>query len=157
MKQALIILALFFMYYHISGLSTTNILRLTKGCRTPVLSSKCVCDNCSNKIPPILQLPVISFVLCRGRCKFCGCKIPVSGLILEICILSGMFFITHLLGFAPKGVLFSFVFYEITRIFVVIRHGKRTDDFLKQYAIAVASMIPFFICTLFASLLYSVK
>ena len=156
MKQTIVVIALFFIYFHISGLATTNILRLTKGCKTSVLSSKCVCDSCSSKIPPFFQLPIISYLLCKGKCKFCGCKIPVSGLILEVIVLIGMSLITILCMFSVYGVLLSFLFYEIVRIAVIIKHGKRADSFIKQYVIAVISMIPFLFCSIFTALLYGI-
>ena len=62
MNQIIIITAFFLAYFMVSGLATTNILRLTSGNTLPVLSSKCVCDSCGKKITPFFQLPIISFI-----------------------------------------------------------------------------------------------
>lgn len=150
----IIIAAFFLIYFNISGLATTNILRLTKGNVLPILSSKCNCENCGTRISPFLQLPIISFIICRGRCKSCNTKLPISALFLEISVLVGMLAISYILSFSFLGVSLSFLYYEVVRIYVVITQGRRQKDFSKQYVIAVLSMIPFYIVTLFVSLLY---
>lgn len=156
MEHTIIIIALYLIYYHISGLATTNIIRLTKGNTQPVLFPKCYCDNCENEISPILQLPIISYIICKGKCKHCGIKIPIYPLLLEIIILSGMCITTTLFKFSFWGVTGSYLFYEIVRVAVVLIKGKREKQFIKQYFIAVISMVPFYLLTLFVSALYSI-
>ncbi len=152
-----IIIALFLIYYNIGGLATTNILRLTKGNSLSIHSSKCICDNCGSKIPPLLQLPIISFLVCKGKCRSCRCSIPIYPLLLEIIIFLGMSFISLVFSFSMSGILLSFLYYELIRIVLVLIRGKREVDFKKQYLIAVFSMIPFLIPCLFVSALYCVN
>lgn len=146
--------SMFLIYYHIGGLSTTNILRLTSGISLPVYSSKCICDSCGEKIPAILQLPVISYLICRGKCRVCSGRIPVFPLFLELTVIIVMFSITLLMDFSFLGVLMSFLSYEIIRIIVVHIKKKRESDFKRQYLISVILMIPFFLCSLFVSLIH---
>ena len=155
-NQFIIVTALFFVYFHICGLATTNILRLIKGSTTPIMASKCYCDGCGATIPPHLQLPIISYIACKGRCKNCGTRIPVFPLLLELIILIGMFVITVLLNCTFLGVSLSFLLYEIVRISVIVIKGKRSLNFGKQYLIAVLAMIPFYVLTLFIALIYSI-
>ena len=155
-NQRIIIIALFFIYYHISGLATTNILRLTAGNTMPVLASKCYCDHCGAAIPPHLQLPIISYVVCKGKCKRCGAQIPLFPLFLELTVLLGMVFVTLFLRCTFLAVSMSFLFYEVVRIGVVLRMGKRSRQFAKQYVIAMLSMLPFYGITLFVTLLYQI-
>ena len=154
-NQLIIFVALFFVYFHISGLATTNIIRLTAGNTTPVLASRCYCDSCGSMIPPILQLPIISYVACRGRCKNCGVKIPVFPLLLELTVLSGMFVITLIMKCTFWAVSLSFLFYELVRVVTIMLMGKRSSHFARQYTIAVLSMLPFYVLTLFVALIYS--
>ena len=154
-NQTIIIVALFFIYFHISGLATTNILRLTAGNTTPVLASKCYCDSCGAAIPPHLQLPIVSYIACKGKCRQCGVRIPVFPLLLELAVMLGMFGITLLLKCSFFAVSMSFLYYELVRVVTVLLMGKREDGFGKQYAVAVASMVPFYGLTLFVALLYS--
>lgn len=154
-NQVIIIISLFFIYFHVSGLATTNILRLTAGSTTPVLTSNCYCDSCGATIPPLLQLPLISYIVCKGRCRSCGAQIPVFPLLLELTILSGMFVVTILMKCTFLAVSASFLFYEVVRFLTVVLLGRRAEEFVKQYLIAVLLMLPFYILTLFVALLYS--
>jgi prepilin signal peptidase PulO-like enzyme (type II secretory pathway) len=154
MDRLLVIVALFFIYFHISGLATTNILRLTRGNTLPVLASKCVCGHCGTPITPFYQLPIISYTLCKGRCRNCKTKIPADALMLEICALIGMFLISAGMAFSFLGVTVSFLCYELLRVLVIVWKGKREQGFGKQYVIAVLAMIPFYLITLFVALIY---
>ncbi len=155
-NQFIIVFSLFLVYYHISGLATTNILRLTANNTLPILSSKCYCDNCGATIPPLLQLPIISYLICRGKCKNCGTKIPLFPLLLEIIIFLGMSIISSLMKYSYISISISFLYYEVVRIVTILVIGKRTSQFGKQYFIAVLSMIPFYLSSLFIVLLYKI-
>lgn len=154
MEQGIIILAFFFLYFNISGLSTTNILRLTSGNELPILASKCVCSNCGSPITAFYQLPIISYALCKGRCKNCKVKIPVQGLMLEFTILIGMFLISATMSFSLLSITLSFVYYEVIRIVILVINGRRQNGFAKQYFIAVLAMLPYYLITLFVALIY---
>lgn len=154
--ERIIIVSLIYIYYHIGGLATTNILRLTKGNNLTVNSSQCVCDSCGAKIPPIFQFPIVSFIICRGKCKNCKSRIPIYHLILEIVIILGMIMLTVIFNFTPIGVVSSFLFYEIIRLITILIRGKRESSFARQYVVAVLSMLPFLLITLFVSLIYTV-
>ena len=154
-EQIIIYIALFLIYFHIGGLATTNIIRLTKGNTLPILSSRCHCDNCGYAIPPILQLPVISYIVCKGKCKNCGIRIPVYPLLLELTVIIGMFILSLISDMSPTGITISFVYYEIVRICTVLMAGKREIAFAKNYITAVLSMIPFYVLTSFVSIIYT--
>ena len=156
MEQIILIIGLFTIYFHIGGLATTNILRLTKGNSADVNYPHCICDYCGYKIPPFLQFPIISYIISGGKCKNCGIKIPTFPLMLEIVVITGMFTITAVLGFKPLGVLLSFVFYEVVRVCVIKKLGKREADYKQQYKKAVISMLPFILCALFVVFLYAI-
>lgn len=153
-KKLLIVVCLYFYCYHISGLATTNILRLTKGSTLPILSSQCRCDNCGTKITALMQMPIFSYLYCRGRCRTCGIKLPMDQLLLEITIFLGMSLILTVFGFSCTAVTLSFVYYELVRILVILRSGRRERDFAKQYPVAVLSMLPPYLLTLFLGCLY---
>jgi len=155
MEQIIFIAAFVLIYFHISGLATTNILRLTAGNTLPVLASKCVCDHCGAPITPLLQLPIISYLICRGKCRNCKVKLPVDALLLEILMWVGMIVLSAVFGFSLQGVTLSFLYYELVRILLVVKKGRRQERFGKQYGIAVLAMIPFYLITLFVALLYS--
>lgn len=153
--QIIVIGAFILIYFNISGLATTNMIRLTKGNTLLILDSQCSCENCGSKITPFFQLPIISFLVCKGRCRSCNAKLPVSVLVLEISVLTGMLAISSILNFSVMGVSLSFLYYEAVRVVVVVAKGRRQSEFVRQYMIAVLSMIPFYAVTLFASLIYA--
>ena len=148
--------ALLIIYFHIGGLATTNILRLTRGSTLPVLVSKCVCDTCGKAIPTLLQLPVISYLVCRGKCRCCGAIIPAYPLFIEIAVMLGRYIFSALFSLSPLGITLSFLYYELVRFITIKLRGKREISFAKNYAVAVLSMLPFYIAALFVSLLSSI-
>ena len=155
MNKLIVILALLYMYYHIGGLATTNILRLTAGNTLPVLSSKCVCDSCGAKIGVLDQFPIVSYIACGGKCRSCQTPIPIYPLLLEVAVFLGMAIITGLFQMSCLGVLCSFLYYEVVRLIVVAIRGRREKDFAKQYVIAVAIMFTYWLPTLWAAFLYT--
>jgi leader peptidase (prepilin peptidase)/N-methyltransferase len=64
------------------------------------------CPNCKNKIPAYYNIPIISYCLLKGQCKFCHDKIspiyPIIELVTAICsgIIAYKFGITWLCGVA---------------------------------------------------------
>ncbi|MBR5233181.1 MAG: prepilin peptidase [Clostridia bacterium] len=144
-KHIFVIIAICTVYFILGGLATTNILRLTAGNKLPVRSSKCFCDYCGTKITPFLQLPVISYIICKGKCRNCGGKIPVYPLLLEIAIFIGMSLISFISDFSALGIFFSFLYYETVRLGFIIIKGKREYNFCREYIIAVLSMFKYLI------------
>lgn len=155
-KKLLIAAGLYFYCYHISGLATTNILRLTRGASLPVLSGQCRCDNCGARITPLMQMPIFSYLLCRGRCRGCGIQLPLDQLLLEFAVFLGMGLILTVFRFSYVAVTLAFLYYELVRILVILRSGRRQSDFAKQYLTAVLSMLPPYALTLFLSCLYQI-
>ncbi len=143
-------------FFIIGGLATTNIFRLLKGSTAKVLDRKCFCLACNAEISVLNQTPVFSFLWNKGKCKNCNCRIPVNGLIVEIVVFSGMTGIAVIGDFSPISIFFSFVFYELIRIVLLLIYGKREASFLVQYIISVGSMSVYFVMIEFLALLLSV-
>ena len=139
----LIEFAICFSYFIIGGLATTNILRLLKGSILHVYSSKCYCANCGMKIGFFNQMPIVSYIACRGRCLQCKTPIPVGPLLLEIIVFVGMSVISVLGRFSPVSIICSFLYYEFIRIVCIVRKGRREDSFWLQYIFAVIAMLPY--------------
>lgn len=142
-KMIIIKFAICFSYFMIGGLATTNILRLLKGSTLHVYSSKCFCANCHMKIGFFNQMPIVSYIACRGKCKNCKTPIPRGPLMLEISVFVGMSLISAIGKFSPLSVLIGFLYYEVIRIICIVKEGKREEAFLSQYILAVIAMIPY--------------
>ena len=150
-----LVFCLYFYFYQISGLATTNILRLTAWGTLPVLSSECRCDNCGTRITPLMQMPIFSYLYSRGRCRSCGIRLPLFQLFLELTVFLGMSLISTLFRYSYAGTAWAFLYYEVIRLLVIAIKGRRKQDFFRQFAIAVTAMIPYWLLTLFLNYLYT--
>lgn len=148
-SMAFAVICLIIVYYNMAGLSTTNILRLTKDNELPVLSSKCVCSACGGRISALMQLPIVSYIITSGKCKHCNAPIPLLGLLLEVIIWCGLTTIAILFRFCMLVALLGFVYYEMVRALFIIIVGRRANAFAKQYAVAILSMLPHHMVVLF--------
>ena len=62
------------------------------------------CPNCNHKLGFWDLIPVLSYIFARGKCRYCGQKIRIRYLILEV--LSGLVF---LIGYLALNMQFPFV------------------------------------------------
>ena len=79
------------------------------------------CPNCNHKLGFWDMIPVLSYICFRGKCRYCGEKIRIRYLILEV--LSGLVFLIEYmalnmhfpdLSFAKIAYFISFVFMYVT-------------------------------------------
>ena len=57
-------------------------LRLPEG--RPVILGRSACPSCGRTLGPLDLIPILSFILLRGRCRTCGAAIPRRFLALEL-------------------------------------------------------------------------
>ena len=41
------------------------------------------CDSCGRTLQPLDLIPILSWVFLKGKCRYCGAKIPISCVISE--------------------------------------------------------------------------
>ena len=51
-----------------------------------IVGGRSVCDSCGVQIAAYDNVPVLSWLLLRGRCRSCGAKIPVRYLLVELAL-----------------------------------------------------------------------
>lgn len=146
-------IGIIFCYLHIAALATTDIIRLLKGCSLSVFDFDCACDKCGHKISIIYQIPIVSYIICKGKCKYCGEKIEIKNFLLEIMLFLVFTVISLILEFSPLSVLFSFMFYEMIKLLLIIIKGKKEHNFFKEYFLSVFSNIFIFMLVCFLTLL----
>jgi len=72
------------------------------------------CPKCNHKITPIQNIPILSYILLKGRCKHCKTKIPLRYLIVEFVSMLLFVFVFRFFGnsvniiFLKYLTLFSF-------------------------------------------------
>jgi len=42
------------------------------------------CDDCGHKLGVLDLVPILSYLVLRGRCRYCGAKIPYTVLLVEL-------------------------------------------------------------------------
>ena len=55
------------------------------------------CESCHHELGPLDLIPVVSYLIHGGKCRYCGAKIPVSCLIGEV--LLGIYYVLAVLRF----------------------------------------------------------
>lgn len=74
------------------------------------------CDSCQHRLSPIDLIPILSYLWLRGRCRYCGARIPLRPLLIEI--LTGSLFALILWRYDLSAEFAVTVFYCC--IFIVI-------------------------------------
>lgn len=89
--------------------SFLNVLidRLSTG--RPIAKGRSYCESCKKTLKPQDLVPVLSYILLRGKCRYCHAQIPIRILLVEVLSgLSLLFVYWYLLTNASLGLL-SFV------------------------------------------------
>src|SRR3989304_272374 len=91
-----IIKVAFYIIFFISGLIVGGFLgvvtyRLPR--RLSIIKPASFCPHCKKKIPFYDNIPVLSFILLKGKCRYCKNKIPVNYLLIEI--ITGILFLAN--------------------------------------------------------------
>ena len=85
------------------------------------------CPNCNHRLEFLDLIPIFSYIFLKGKCRYCGQKIRIRYLILEI--LSGLVFLLAYLSFGihypnyELNRLVAFVFFVFMYITIVIVAG----------------------------------
>lgn len=102
------------------------------------------CENCGKVLAALDLIPIVSFILLSGRCRYCKNKIPSRLFFVEILcgmLLSSLFLYIYLNGFP----LISFfplaaIFFSLTGVFLADSiYGIIPDEFV--VCIIIASVI----------------
>lgn len=66
------------------------------------------CPSCGNSIRPWHNIPVLSFLLLKGKCAYCGTKISLRYPLVEM--LNGIFYVLAYLNFSLPALAFVLIF-----------------------------------------------
>ena len=137
MKVLIIHAAIYLTFYILAAYATTDILRLLKGCHTPVYASACYCPACHQKIALKDQLPIISYLKNQGSCKTCKSPIPITDFFLELFLFIALSVLSCLLHFSWTAFVFCILCYESTKLLFLLIFGTRKSGFLKNLMISL--------------------
>ena len=71
-----------------------------------IIYPRSFCDNCSQTLQHWQLIPIIGFILQKGKCHFCKQKIPLSSTVIELAI--GVIFIFNTIIIANTNLIFRF-------------------------------------------------
>ncbi len=82
------------------------------------------CPNCGAKIAFYDNIPLISYIILRGRCRKCKAKIPISSFLIEL--FTGLLFVTNFYFFGISlqiiiGIIFCSVLIVVSFIDIEFR------------------------------------
>lgn len=88
------------------------------------MGGRSFCDTCGHTLGVLDLVPVFSYLLLRGRCRYCSAKIAVQNLLVELvaALLSVVVFLTQA---TVPGFVFWFVVWMVL-LFVVVYDLKHT-------------------------------
>ncbi|TNF91662.1 MAG: prepilin peptidase [Gammaproteobacteria bacterium] len=104
------------------------------------------CPSCGTPIHPLHNIPILSFLLLRGKCKACGASISIRYFVIELfCGLLAIFLVFRYgLQFSTLFVLF-FTYLLIPLIFIDAKHKLIPDNisYLLLWSGVVYSLLGF--------------
>jgi len=79
--------AFFYIIFFIFGLAMGSFLgvvayRLPR--KLSIIKPRSFCPNCKREIPFYDNIPLISYIILKGRCRYCKKKIPINTFLIEI-------------------------------------------------------------------------
>lgn len=102
------------------------------------------CPSCHERIKPYDNIPVLSYLLLRGKCRHCGARIPISYVLVEV--LTPAAFVVLYLHYSLSFFFFAsslFTSALIVLCFIDYRH-KILPDKITFPGIALALVYSFF-------------
>jgi prepilin signal peptidase PulO-like enzyme (type II secretory pathway) len=87
---------------------------------------------------------VLSYLLAKGHCRYCGAKIPPQSVILESLTFVMMAGLAVAFRFRFIGVILGFVGYEALKVGFLVKYGKREKKFGEEIAVSLGYNAGFF-------------
>ncbi|NPA11469.1 MAG: prepilin peptidase [Epsilonproteobacteria bacterium] len=113
------------------------IYRIPKG--MSIISPPSTCPSCNTKIKPYHNIPLLSWVVLKGKCAYCGGKIPVKYPLVEL--LSAVISVLVYMKFKTFDIYFFatlFTFLTLLALSVIDLEYKAVPDSLNLLALSLA-------------------
>lgn len=87
------------------------------------------CTNCKKTIPFYWNIPILSYILLKGRCRYCNVSISLQYPAVEILTLILSLIALFYWGFSVKlGFILLFIYFIIPMIFIDLYHYILPDE-----------------------------
>jgi leader peptidase (prepilin peptidase)/N-methyltransferase len=104
------------------------------------------CDSCQKRLTALDLLPIFSFLFLRGRCRYCGSKIPLRVFLVELGCALWTAFLYYYLGLTPAlgfTAFYSYLF--ITIALIDLKHQLILNKIVYPSLLIGLAIAPFFI------------
>ena len=113
----LIIIAIFFL--SVGSFCSSIIFRLAPNSPFPLYKIRSSCPSCSKKIDIINLIPVVGFLIQKGKCKFCGSNISKFYLFTEIFFLLIGILLVYNYGISLSTIIYTIIIFCFYILFVL--------------------------------------
>ena len=152
--EILIYLLIFIMGTFFGSFFTLAVYRIPLG--EDILYTHSYCPNCKHKLNILDLFPVFSYIFLKGKCRYCGNKIRIRYLLLEV--LSGMTFLLYALSFKIdfmyleiyKLINFAFGILYFVSLFIIAgidKENKNIQNSVLMYGFAISFGYIIYVCT----------
>ena len=86
------------------------------------------CPKCNTVIKPCQNIPVISYLILRGKCANCGIGIPLRYPVVEIATGIATVIVIHFLGLTPQGLFGCLLTWALITLAVIDYDTKLLPD-----------------------------
>ena len=113
----LIIIAIFFL--SVGSFCSSIIFRLAPNSPFPLYKIRSSCPSCSKKIDIINLIPLVGFLIQKGKCKFCGANISKFYLFTEIFFLLIGILLVYNYGISLSTIIYTIIIFCFYILFVL--------------------------------------
>lgn len=160
--ELFIYLILFIMGAFFGSFFTLAVYRIPL--KQDILYTHSYCPNCKHKLNIIDLFPIISYIALKGKCRYCGNKIRIRYLLLEV--LTGIVFLLYALSFkfnssyfeTSKIIEFAFGILYFVSLFIIAGIDKEKiniQNSLLIYGFVISIGYIIYVCTNYLTSVYS--
>ncbi len=129
-----------------------------------ILYTHSYCPNCKHKLNTLDLFPILSYIILKGRCRYCGEKIRIRYFLLEI--LGGIVFLLYAISFKfnimyfeiYKIIKFAFVILYFVSLFLIAgidKENVKIEKCLLIYGFILSIAYIIYVCTNYKVNVYS--
>jgi leader peptidase (prepilin peptidase)/N-methyltransferase len=131
MKTALGII-IFFFGASIGSFCSAYIYRTPKG--ISIAKGRSICPTCEVQIKGYDLIPVLSFIVLEGKCRFCHDKIPWESFLIEVLLGLTAIVLFSFYEMTPKGII---IFFALAILLCVFLIDLRTMEIPNELSIGI--------------------
>lgn len=102
----------------------------------PLLSSDCICPTCHRKLSLLHQIPIVSYLILRGKCYYCHVPIPLRYPLIETVFL--LYYTATYIIFRNHPVIYLSLWFLFMTAALISRGHRHLSALLRAVGISCA-------------------